>query len=164
MKLKVVLNNRTCLLPASPQMVSLLGSNFSNSLGNGAQTQPAIGNGQLSSMGMVNDGASSDGAAFDINDFPQLSTRPSSAGSQGGLGACLFLSPKYMLALRICNHWRNWFTASIRKQVGVNPIVQQSQEFSIQNEDFPALPGFKGMSKNIDGCISKGYIGNQNED
>ncbi|XP_039791635.1 probable NOT transcription complex subunit VIP2 isoform X3 [Panicum virgatum] len=36
---------------------------------------------------------------------------------------------------------------SLRKQgVGVNTIVQQNQEFSIQNEDFPALPGFKGNS------------------
>jgi len=26
----------------------------------------------------------------------------------------------------------------------VNAIVQQNQEFSIQNEDFPALPGYKG--------------------
>ncbi|CAL5349282.1 unnamed protein product [Camellia sinensis] len=34
---------------------------------------------------------------------------------------------------------------SLRKQgLGVSPIVQQNQEFSIQNEDFPALPGFKG--------------------
>ena len=34
---------------------------------------------------------------------------------------------------------------SLRKPgLGVSPIVQQSQEFSIQNEDFPALPGFKG--------------------
>ncbi|XP_022752797.1 probable NOT transcription complex subunit VIP2 isoform X4 [Durio zibethinus] len=32
---------------------------------------------------------------------------------------------------------------SLRKQ-GLSPIVQQNQEFSIQNEDFPALPGFKG--------------------
>lgn len=32
---------------------------------------------------------------------------------------------------------------SMRKQ-GVSSIVQQNQEFSIQNEDFPALPGFKG--------------------
>lgn len=32
---------------------------------------------------------------------------------------------------------------SLRKQ-GLGPIVQQNQEFSIQNEDFPALPGFKG--------------------
>lgn len=67
-------------------MVSLLGSSFANSLSNGAQTQPAIGNGQLSSMGTVNDSVSGDGAPFDLNDFPQLSTRPSSAGSQAGLG------------------------------------------------------------------------------
>lgn len=32
---------------------------------------------------------------------------------------------------------------SLRKQ-NLSPIVQQNQEFSIQNEDFPALPGFKG--------------------
>eukprot|EP00249_Psilotum_nudum_P017389 c26297_g1_i1 orf=870-2744(-) len=38
--------------------------------------------------------------------------------------------------------------ASLRKQ-GVNSIVQQSQEFSIQNEDFPALPGFKGGSSDF---------------
>ncbi|MCO5599614.1 hypothetical protein L7F22_053720 [Adiantum nelumboides] len=100
-------------------MVSLLGSNFSNSLGSIGPGQVATGNGQLSSMGSMNDSATSDGAAFDLNDFPQLSTRPSSGGSQGGI-------------------------ASLRKQVGVNPIVQQSQEFSIQNENFPALPGFKG--------------------
>ncbi|XP_021912556.1 probable NOT transcription complex subunit VIP2 isoform X2 [Carica papaya] len=34
---------------------------------------------------------------------------------------------------------------SLRKQgLGVSPIVQQNQEFSMQSEDFPALPGFKG--------------------
>ncbi|KAK8296115.1 hypothetical protein V6Z12_D05G105000 [Gossypium hirsutum] len=50
---------------------------------------------------------------------PQLTSRPnSSGGPQGQLG-------------------------SLRKQ-GLTPIVQQNQEFSIQNEDFPALPGFKG--------------------
>ena len=69
------------------------------------------------------------------------------------MGACLF----YVV---YCLHCDSLITddigsvASLRKQVGVNPIVQQSQEFSIQNEDFPALPGFKGMSKNIDACIS----------
>lgn len=40
---------------------------------------------------------------------------------------------------------RKLFSGSLRKQgLGVSPIVQQNQEFSIQNEDFPALPGFKG--------------------
>ncbi|KAG9129606.1 hypothetical protein Leryth_014450 [Lithospermum erythrorhizon] len=68
---------------------------------------------------MMNDVNSNDNSPFDINDFPQLSSRPSSAGGpQGQLG-------------------------SLRKQ-GLSPIVQRNQEFSIQNEDFPALPGFKG--------------------
>ncbi|KAL4568638.1 hypothetical protein LXL04_024253 [Taraxacum kok-saghyz] len=73
-------------------------------------------------MGMLNDVNNNDGGSpFDINDFPQLSSRPSSSGGpQGQIG-------------------------SLRKQgLGVSPIVQQNQEFSIQNEDFPALPGFKG--------------------
>ncbi|CAL5415792.1 unnamed protein product [Camellia sinensis] len=75
----------------------------------------------LNSVGMLNDVNSNDGSPFDINDFPQLTSRPSSAGGpQGQLG-------------------------SHRKQgLGVSPIVQQNQEFSIQNEDFPTLPGFKG--------------------
>ena len=75
----------------------------------------------LSSIGMLNDVNSNDGSPFDKNDFPQLTSHPSSAGgSQGQLG-------------------------SLRKQgLGVSPIVQQNPEFSIQNEDFPALLGFKG--------------------
>ena len=41
----------------------------------------------LSSIGMLNDVNSNDGSPFDINDFPQLTSRPSSAGgSQGQLG------------------------------------------------------------------------------
>lgn len=45
----------------------------------------AVGN--LNSMGMLNDVNSNDGSPFDINDFPQLSSRPSSAGGpQGQLG------------------------------------------------------------------------------
>ncbi|QHO53763.1 putative NOT transcription complex subunit [Arachis hypogaea] len=52
-------------------------------------------------MGMLNDVNSSDNSPFDMNDFPQLTSRPRSAGGpQGQLGA---------------------------------------------NEDFPALPGFKGV-------------------
>nr|CAB3464895.1 unnamed protein product [Digitaria exilis] len=71
---------------------------------------------------MLHDGSSGDNAPFDINDFPQLTGRPNSAG--GGQG-------QY---------------GSLRKHgVSVNAIVQQNQEFSIQNEDFPALPGYKGV-------------------
>lgn len=41
----------------------------------------------MNSMGMLNDMNSNDGAPFDINDFPQLSSRPNSAGApQGQLG------------------------------------------------------------------------------
>lgn len=103
-------------LIASPQMISLLGNTFSSSGGTMVPGQAQMVNGQLS-----NDGSSNDTAPFDMNDFPQLSARQnSSGGPQGQL-------------------------ASLRKQgVGVNSVVQQSQEFSIQNEDFPALPGFKG--------------------
>ncbi|MED6158514.1 putative NOT transcription complex subunit vip2 [Stylosanthes scabra] len=94
----------------SPQVISMLGNSYPNAGGPLSQSHV---------MGMLNDVNSSDNSPFDINDFPQLTSRPSSAGGpQGQLG-------------------------SLRKQ-GLSPIVQQNQEFSIQNEDFPALPGFKG--------------------
>lgn len=102
----------------SPQVISMLGNSYPTA--GGPLSQSHVNN--LSSMGMLNDVNSSDSSPFDINnDFPQLTSRPSSAGGpQGQLG-------------------------SLRKQgLGVSPIVQQNQEFSIQNEDFPALPGYKG--------------------
>ncbi|KAK9280552.1 hypothetical protein L1049_014245 [Liquidambar formosana] len=103
------------LQQASPQVISMLGNSYPSAGGPLSQMNT------LSSMGMLNDVNSNDNSPFDINDFPQLTSRPSSAGGpQGQLG-------------------------SLRKQgLGVSPIVQQNQEFSIQNEDFPALPGFKG--------------------
>ncbi|XP_058091783.1 probable NOT transcription complex subunit VIP2 isoform X2 [Magnolia sinica] len=109
------------VLRQAPQMISMLGNSYSTSGGPLSQNQVQAGNNQLSSLGMLNDVNSSDNSPFDMNDFPQLTGRPSSAGGpQGQLG-------------------------SLRKQgVGVSSIVQQNQEFSIQNEDFPALPGFKG--------------------
>ncbi|XP_055829195.1 probable NOT transcription complex subunit VIP2 isoform X3 [Solanum dulcamara] len=102
------------LQQASPQAMSMFGNSYPTVGGQLSQNHvQAIGN--LNSMGMLNDVNSNDGSPFDTNDFPQLSSRPSSAGGpQGQLG-------------------------SLRKQ-----IAQQNQEFSIQNEDFPALPGFKG--------------------
>ncbi|OIT02286.1 PREDICTED: probable NOT transcription complex subunit VIP2 isoform X1 [Nicotiana attenuata] len=102
------------LQQASPQVMSMFGNSYPPAGGPLSQNHiQAVGN--LNSMGMLNDLNSNDGSPFDINDFPQLSSRPSSAGGpQGQLG-------------------------SLRKQ-----IAQQNQEFSIQNEDFPALPGFKG--------------------
>ncbi|XP_054815541.1 probable NOT transcription complex subunit VIP2 isoform X2 [Prosopis cineraria] len=104
----------------SPQVISMLGNSYPSGGGPLSQSHvQAVNN--LNSLGMLNDVNSNDGSPFDINDFPQLTSRPSSAGGpQGQLG-------------------------SLRKQgLGVSPIVQQNQEFSIQNEDFPALPGFKG--------------------
>ncbi|CAN0853950.1 Probable NOT transcription complex subunit VIP2 (Fragment) [Linum grandiflorum] len=105
----------------NPQVMSMLGNSYPS--GGGPLSQSHVqGVNSLSSMGMLNDVNSNNSSPFDINnDFPQLTSRPNSAGGpQGQLG-------------------------SLRKQgLGVSPIVQQNQEFSIQNEDFPALPGFKG--------------------
>ncbi|KAH7560926.1 hypothetical protein JRO89_XS10G0141100 [Xanthoceras sorbifolium] len=109
------------VLPQGSPVMSMLGNSYQTAGGPLSQSHvQAVNN--LSSMGMLNDVNSNDNSPFDINnDFPQLTSRPSSAGGpQGQLG-------------------------SLRKQgLGVSPIVQQNQEFSIQNEDFPALPGFKG--------------------
>ncbi|KAI4334469.1 hypothetical protein L6164_019160 [Bauhinia variegata] len=72
-------------------------------------------------ISMLGNSYPSAGGPLSQSHVQALTSRPSSAGgSQGQLG-------------------------SLRKQgIGVSPIVQQNQEFSIQNEDFPALPGFKG--------------------
>ncbi|XP_047310682.1 probable NOT transcription complex subunit VIP2 [Impatiens glandulifera] len=105
------------VLQQAPQVMSMLGNSYQASGGPLSQNHVQ---GSLNSMGMMND-ISSDGSPFDLNDFPQLTSRPGSAGGpQGQLG-------------------------SLRKQgLGVSNIVQQNQEFTMQNEDFPALPGFKG--------------------
>lgn len=107
------------MLQQAPQMMGSLGNSYPTSGGHLSQSHMQVGN----NMGMLNDLNSSDNAPFDLKDFPQLTGRPNSAGGQQGqLG-------------------------SLRKQgLGVSSIVQQSQEFSIQNEDFPALSGFKGGS------------------
>ncbi|XP_021840262.1 probable NOT transcription complex subunit VIP2 isoform X3 [Spinacia oleracea] len=109
------------LQQASPQMLSMFGNSYPSAGGPLSQNHVQSVN-SLSSMGMLSDDNSND-APFTLNDFPQLGSRPNSAGGpQGQIG-------------------------SMRKQgLGVSPIVQQNQEFSIQNEDFPALPGFKGGS------------------
>ncbi|KAK6935943.1 NOT2/NOT3/NOT5, C-terminal [Dillenia turbinata] len=107
------------LQQASPQVISMLGNSYPAAGGPLSQSHAQAAN-NLSSMGMLNDLNSTESSPFDINDFPQLTSRPnSSGGAQGQMG-------------------------SLRKQgLGVSPIVQQNQEFSIQNEDFPALPGYK---------------------
>ncbi|KAG6605495.1 probable NOT transcription complex subunit VIP2 isoform X4 [Cucurbita pepo subsp. pepo] len=102
----------------SQQVISMLSNSYPSA--GGPLSQNHIQNvNSLNSLGMLNDVNSSDNSPFDINDFPQLTSRPSSAGGpQGQL-------------------------SSLRKQ-GLSPIVQQNQEFSIQSEDFPALSRFKG--------------------
>ncbi|XP_020525671.1 probable NOT transcription complex subunit VIP2 isoform X1 [Amborella trichopoda] len=111
----------TGVLQQAPQVIPMIGNSYPTSGGPMAQSQVQAVNNSLSSVGLPNDVNSNESSPFDMNDFPQLSGRPSSAGGpQGQL-------------------------ASLRKQGGgVSSIVQQNQEFSIQNEDFPALPGFKG--------------------
>uniref|UniRef100_A0A804Q1N1 NOT2/NOT3/NOT5 C-terminal domain-containing protein n=1 Tax=Zea mays TaxID=4577 RepID=A0A804Q1N1_MAIZE len=120
-------SNRIGMLQqASPQFMNLLGSSYPTPGGSLSQNQVQSGSGSLGSSGMLYEGSSGDNAPFDINDFPQLTGRPNSAG--GGQG-------QY---------------GSLRKHgVSVNAIVQQNQEFSIQNEDFPALPGNKDYPMDI---------------
>ncbi|CAH1453679.1 unnamed protein product [Lactuca virosa] len=101
----------------APQMVSLLGNSYSGGGGPLSQNQFQGGNSHLSSMALLSE--LNRDHSFDMNDFPQLSGHLTSAGgSQRQLGGL-----------------------ARRQNVG---FMQQNQEFSIQNEDFPALPGYKG--------------------
>ncbi|XP_023645535.1 probable NOT transcription complex subunit VIP2 isoform X1 [Capsella rubella] len=103
----------------SPQVLSMLGNSYPTAGGLSQNHVQAMNS--LTSMGLLNEMNSNDTSPFDINnDFPQLTSRPSSASGQGQLGSRL------------------------KQGLGISPIVQQNQEFSIQNEDFPALPGYKG--------------------
>lgn len=64
----------------------MLGSSYPTSGGPLSQNHVQSVN-NLTSMGMLNDMNSNDGAPYDINDFPQLASRPNSAGGpQGQLG------------------------------------------------------------------------------
>ncbi|KAL3818103.1 hypothetical protein ACJIZ3_004008 [Penstemon smallii] len=113
----------------TPQMVNMLGNSYS---GGGVplnqnQYQPGNNNNNFSFMALLNEANAIDDSSFDLSEFPQLSGghphshshshSHSAGGSQGQLGL-------------MQNH-----------NIGFN---QQNQEFSIQNEDFPALPGYKG--------------------
>ncbi|XP_011081024.1 probable NOT transcription complex subunit VIP2 isoform X2 [Sesamum indicum] len=102
----------------APQVVSILGNSYSGAGVPLSQNQFQAGNNNFSFMALLNDSNAHDNATFDVNDFPQLSGRPPSAGgSHGQIG----LMQKHNIG-----------------------FGQQNQEFSIQNEDFPALPGYKG--------------------
>lgn len=100
-----------------PQMASLLGNSYSGAGGPLSQNQFQAGNSHINSMALLSE--LNRDHSFDMNDFPQLSGHLSSAGgSQRQLGGL-----------------------ARRQNLG---FMQQNQEFSIQNEDFPALPGYKG--------------------
>ncbi|GAB2280221.1 hypothetical protein Dimus_014864 [Dionaea muscipula] len=117
-----------------PQVISMLGNSYRSAGGPLSHGHvQAVNN--LSSMAMLNDVDSNDSSPFDINDFPQLTSRPSSAGGpQGQLG-------------------------SIRKQgLGVSSVGQENLEFSMQNEDFPALPGFKGQAISFHASAWDGFF------
>lgn len=64
--------------------MNILGSSYPTPGGTLSQNQVQAGNNAFSSSGMLHEGNSSDNSPFDINDFPQLTGRPNSAG--GGQG------------------------------------------------------------------------------
>ncbi|KAJ0569081.1 hypothetical protein HanHA300_Chr05g0161981 [Helianthus annuus] len=67
-------------MAASPQVMSMFGNSYHSG---GPLTQNHVQN----SMGTLNDMNNNDGSPFDLNDFPQLSSRPSSSGgAQGQFG------------------------------------------------------------------------------
>ncbi|KEH30085.1 CCR4-NOT transcription complex subunit 2 [Medicago truncatula] len=70
----------------SPQGISMQGNSYPSAGGALSQSHiHAVNN--MNTMRMFNDVNSNDSSPFDLNDFPQLSSRPSSAGgSQGQLG------------------------------------------------------------------------------
>ncbi|KMT09096.1 hypothetical protein BVRB_6g132040 [Beta vulgaris subsp. vulgaris] len=107
------------LQQASPHVMSMLGNSYASGGGPLSQSHvQAVNN--LNSMAMLNDVNSNENSTFGVDDFPLLNNRPNSAGgAHGQIG-------------------------SMRKQGIGGPGNQQNQEFSIQNEDFPALPGQKG--------------------
>lgn len=73
---------------AYPLVLSMLSNSYPTAGGSLTQNRVQAVNNH-GSMGMLNDVNSNDGAPFDINDFPQLSSRPrSSGGPQGQLGNC----------------------------------------------------------------------------
>ncbi|KAG9145444.1 hypothetical protein Leryth_025366 [Lithospermum erythrorhizon] len=110
----------------APQMVSMLGNSYNGVAASLTKSHYQAGNSHLSSMTMLNEMNAHDSTAFE-SEFPQLNHRPNSAGSsQGNIG--------YM-----------------RKQT--MGFGQQNQEFSIQNEDFPALPGYRGLNSEFPGSV-----------
>ncbi|RVW56955.1 putative NOT transcription complex subunit VIP2 [Vitis vinifera] len=110
---------------SSPQVISMLGNSYPSAGGPLSQGHVQTVN-NLSSMGMLNDMNSNENSPFDINDFPQLTSRPSSSGGpQGQLG-------------------------SLRKQgLGVSPIVQQNKSSASKMRIFQLYRDLKLMHHQI---------------
>ena len=95
-------------LPASPQFMNLLGSSYPTPGGSLSQNQVQAGNSSLGSSGILHDGSSGDNAPFDINDFPQLTGRPNSAGGgQGQYGNTAMLANLLMILKYITSDFCN---------------------------------------------------------
>lgn len=78
--------------------MNLLGSSYPSPGGSLSQNQVQSGSSSLGSSGMLYDGSSGDNAPFDINDFPQLTGRPNSAGGgQGQYGNTAMLTNLQMI-------------------------------------------------------------------
>eukprot|EP00252_Welwitschia_mirabilis_P001477 TRINITY_DN11342_c0_g1_i1.p1 TRINITY_DN11342_c0_g1~~TRINITY_DN11342_c0_g1_i1.p1 ORF type:complete len:583 (-),score=114.93 TRINITY_DN11342_c0_g1_i1:107-1855(-) len=114
------------LQQASTPGASQLGTALTDSVGSRNSAQSVMGNGHRVTVGSANDMNSSDTVSFNVNDFPQLGSRSTSAVSaQGQL-------------------------ASLRKQaLSINSFAQQNHEFTMQSEDFPALSNYKGSSMDL---------------
>lgn len=134
----------------APQMVSLLGNSYSGGGGPLSQNQFQGGNSHLSSMALLSE--LNRDHSFDMNDFPQLSGHLSSAGgSQRQLGIIATKLIRYLIIFMFNlfiifkqgNVFAYYYAGGMARRQNVG-FMQQNQEFSIQNEDFPALPGYKG--------------------
>ena len=88
--------------------MNLLGSSYPTPGGSLSQNQVQAGNSSLGSSGMLHDGSSGDNAPFDINDFPQLTGRPNSAGGgQGQYGNTAMLANLLMILKYITSDFCN---------------------------------------------------------
>jgi CCR4-NOT transcription complex subunit 2 len=90
-------------LPASPQFMNLIGSSYPTPGGSLSQNQVQAGNNSVGSSGMLHDGSSADNAPFDINDFPQLTGRPNSAGGGQGQYGNIANVTNLQMILDLCN-------------------------------------------------------------
>jgi CCR4-NOT transcription complex subunit 2 len=83
--------------------MNLLGSSYPTPGGSLSQNQVQAGNNSLGSSGMLHDGSSADNAPFDINDFPQLTGRPNSAGGGQGQYGNIAIVTNLQMILDLCN-------------------------------------------------------------